>query len=318
MSKPVLFASVRPLERAENIKALWDKYKGKKEFVQLDGNRNDPVLADAKYKVLVTDEFVRRSPEVCIMIGHGIAGGKTFGLDQPYSYHTHDDARLITWVITTGELVRGIIARQSGVSIDKVLPLGMPRTDQYFKVRGSGRGKRTYLYAPTYRGYGEGEDPLDTTDFREIDELLNDDEEFIIKAHMLESDLRDPVLEYEHIKIVSNREQSAEYLIGCDVLITDYSSILFDAYLLNKPVVLFAKDVNQFIWHRGMYFKYPEGYSERFCDNETDLVRMIREADAPTEIERRIRKIVCENCDGHSTDRILELIKEENRQGRKK
>ena len=70
----ILFASCRPLERAENIKAVWEAYDGEKEFVQMDGNRDNEELSDRKYKILVTDEFVTRSPGICIFIGHGLAG----------------------------------------------------------------------------------------------------------------------------------------------------------------------------------------------------------------------------------------------------
>ena len=308
--KPILFASHRPLYRAENIKAIWDKFTWGKEFIQLNRMRDNYVLGDPKYKVLVTDEFVKNAPDVCIMVGHGIAGTKTYGMDQPFPYHTKEDAKLLTYVITTGRLMKGLTARQSGVGIDRVLSLGMPRTDQYFNIEKSGRDKRTYLFLPTYRGYMEGDDPMDTTDFRLIDELLNDDEEFIVKAHMLDYD---PRIEYEHIKVITNYEPTADYLINSDVVITDYSSILFDAYILEKPVVLFAKDVEQYSVNRMLYFKYPEGYSGRFCDNERELVEMIRKADKPTEIEKRLGGVVCESCDGHSTDRIIELIKEEAR-----
>ena len=304
--KPVLFTSSRPLERAENIKAVFDAYDGKKEFIRLNHYRDNNELVDAKYSVLVTDEFVKRSPGKCIMIGHGMPGGKVYGLDQRYPYHTIEDGKLLTYVITSGSAFIDTVARQSGVTADKVLTLGMPRTDAYFGAVREPSKYRTYLYVPTYRGAYEGADPIATTDFREINDLLRDDERLIVKAHMLDED---PWINYKRIIVESNMEPTASALINCDVVITDYSSIMFDAYLLNKPVVLFAKDRGTYLWFRGMYLKYPEHYSGRFCDNETDLVRLLREADEPTEAETKTRDLVADRCDGHSTERVVELIK---------
>ena len=303
--KTVLFTSARPLDRAENITAVFDAYKGKKEFVRLNYYRDNNEFSDDKYGVLVTDEFVNRSPGKCIMIGHAMPGGKTYGLDQRYQYHNERAAKLLTYVITSGSAFIDTVARQSGVPADKVLPLGMPRTDAYFQAEREPSKYRTYLYVPTFRGPYEGLDPIRTTDFRELNDLLRDDERLIVKAHML---TEDPQINYKRIIVESNTVPSAHALINCDVVITDYSSVMFDAYLLNKPVVLFAKDRGTYLWFRGMYLKYPERYSGRFCDNEADLVRLLREANEPTEAEIKTRQLVAEYCDGHSTERVIDLI----------
>ena len=302
----ILFASCRPLERAENIKAVWDGYDGEKEFVQMDGKRNNEELGDSKYKILITDEFVTKSPGTCIFIGHGIAGGKTFGLDQPDPYHTLTDARLISWAITTGRLTAGLTAKQCGIPVNKVLPLGMPRTDAYFGAKRRETNKRIYLYLPTFRKFYEGDDPIQTTDFEKLDSLLHDDEVFIVKAHMMDNN---PMLDLKHIVVASNELPTTDYLINCDVVVTDYSSVVFDAYLLGRPVVLFAKDSFDYLWNRGMYFRYPDAYSGRFCTNEYDLVRLLRQANKPTEQELLTRQITCDMCDGHSTERVVRLIK---------
>ena len=300
----ILFASCRPLERAENIKALWEAYDGEKDFIQMDGKRNNDELA-GDYDLLVTDEFVTKSSGKCIMLGHGIAGGKTYGLDQPDPYHNMNDAKLLTWVVTSSRYVLGMVAKQCGVTIDRVLPLGVPRTDAYFGAEKRETDKRIYLYAPTFRKFYEGEDPILTTDFKKLDELLTDDEVFIVKAHMM---MDDPEMEYKHIVVAPKDIPSKDYLINCDVLVTDYSSIMFDAYVLDKPVVLFAKDKDDYLWNRGMYFRYPSAYG-RFCNNEEDLVRTLREAEKPTDAERLTKALTCEMCDGRSTERVLGLIK---------
>lgn len=310
--KPILFASSRPLSRAENIKAVWDAYHGDKDFVQLSLMRDNGELSDSRYAVLVTDEFVQKTPGKCVMIFHGIPGGKSYGLDQPYPYHTAEDGRLLSVVISTSQFLNNTIARQSGVNVGNVFPLGMPRTDYYFKAQQHKSDKRKYLFVPTYRNIYEGSHPLETTDFIKLDKLLSDSEEMLVKVHMLDIN---PEMEFRNIKVISNELPTADYLIDCDVLITDYSSIMFDAVILEKPVVLFAKDKDEYIKRRGMYFTYPESYSGRFCDTEEDLIRILREAGEPTKAEQMIRMVTTQMCDGHSTDRVVQLIKAMNEEG---
>ena len=295
----IIFASVRPLDRAENIKAVWDKWDGPKKFVQLDVYRANEELC--RGDLLVTDEFVRLTPGRCIMIGHGISAFKKYGLDQPYAYHTHKDADLLTYVITSGKKMIPIVAQQSGVPEERVLALGLPRTDSYFDHTRTS-GKRTYLYLPTFRDYTGN--VLDDTDWNYLDSQLTDDEVLLIKPHMLQEDAH---IDLKHIRSVSRMLPTTPYLMECDVVITDYSSILFDAYVVNKNVVLYEKDREKYADYRGFYLEYPTDYSAKHCRDEDELIELIRD----DSVERVKAHEYIEMCDGHSTDRVIDLIKSE-------
>lgn len=306
----VLFTSNHELNRAENIKAVYDAYDGEKFFIKVNPWKNNPEFSSSKYSLRVTDEFISASPRKALMIGHGISGGKTYGLDQPHPYHNIRNARLLTYVIATSSDMVELTAKQCGVDTSRVLPLGMPRTDAYFgKKKGDGgtilAEKRAYLYAPTFRG--QHESPMPSLDWEYIDKSLTDDEVLVVKPHMVTKHILDGA--YRHIVEVSSEEPSTPYLIDCDVLITDYSSIMLDAHILEKPVVLFEKSKG-YTETRGMYLPYPHGYASRYCTNERDLVDVIREADIPQEEDIRCRQITASACDGHSTERVVKLIKE--------
>ena len=311
--KPALFTSNRELIRAENITALFDWYDGDKQFIRTYPRRQDDRLSSTKYSIRICDEFISSSPGKAIMIGHGLAGAKTFGLDQPFPYHAKSRARLLTWVITTSEEMIPITARQSGVPESRVLPLGMPRTDLYFgRKKGDGgtpfANKRVYLYVPTFRNRNEGK--LPNIDWRKLDSMLTDDEVFIVKAHMVTGTILNcPTGTYRHIVEASSREPSTPYLLDCDVVITDYSSIMLDAHILGKPVVLFEKEPG-YTSSRGMYLKYPDEYSSRYCQTDRGLVDMIRRARGQGDVEKRCLERTAGACDGHSRERITNLIKE--------
>lgn len=305
----VLFTSNRPLNRAENIKAVYDCYDGEKDFIQTDPLHYNPALASKKYKVRVTDEFVWLSQGKTIMIGHGISGGKSYGLDQPRAYHRRENGRFITYAISTSEAMNDLVARQCGVAISSVLALGMPRTDAYIgRRKGDGRtllaDKRSYLFAPTWRNSNEPKAP--EIDYDILDKILTDDEIFAVKPHMITGNVLKK--HYRHIVEISSEEPSTPYLIDCDVLITDYSSIMLDAHVLDKPVVIFEKEKG-YVEKRGLYLKYPEEYASRYCTNEKDLIFQLRTAFEPGEADIKCKMITASACDGHSSERVVKLIK---------
>ena len=294
--------------RCENITAVYEAYKGEKRFATpWDG---DDAVYTSDYDLLVTDEFVSGAKATVIMIGHGISGGKTYGLDQPRPYHNRREAEKLAWVITTSKDMINLVAQQCGVHRDKVLPYGMPRTDVYFgKKKGDGGSglpieKRIYLYCPTFASWQMTEDSRVM-----IDNLLNDNELFVIKRHMF-TGMKESNGTFNHSIEVSTREPSAPYLIDCDVLITDFSSILFDGHVLGKPVVLFEKDRDRYMSNRGMYRPYPEGYSSRHVTDEKDLVRAMRVAKEPRQEDIQCKWQCAGACDGHSTERVVSLIED--------
>ena len=97
------------------------------------------------------------------------------------------------------------------------------------------------------------------------------------------------------------------YLTNCDVLATDYSSIMLDGLAAYKPVVLFSKDDN-YLKEHGMYFNYPSAYSSRFADSEESFVDELRHARWAMSDKIR-RDFFCKKCDGKSTERVVEFIK---------
>lgn len=317
MSSTVLFNSSRPLGRCENITAVWDAYDGPKTFVQ-GGFAN---LSARCERVIVTDEFLqgKSSYQVAVMIGHGLTGGKLYGEDQKRSvYIERGVCELVDWFVTSSEHGIPFAASSAHIPEDRCLPLGMPRTDAYFGVRKGDGGtpmakfKRAYLYAPTFRSCND--DPAPLPDWSAIDEMMDDDELLVVKRHMV---VRSPILgdaRYTHIIEVGNDEPSAPYLIDCDVLVTDYSTILFDAQILDKPSVLVCDDMDSFLSTRGMYMRYPEQYGSRWTrvrGNERGLLEEIRDAShtGMREADLECLRMVADACDGHSAQRVVELVK---------
>lgn len=313
----VLFATNYDLGRDESIRAVWDAYDGPKELVR-------PVEAIAKatgYPVVVTDTLTPYVPNKdfkLVNIGHGITGGKLYANDELRRGIDADALSQTDYVVNASTQTVDIVARQYGISLDNVVPLGFPRTDAMVGMR-KGDGKtflakyqRVYLYVPTFRGKNDG-DRLPVIDWALLDSMLGDDELFVVKRHYF---TRWPLTSgrYEHIVELSPSEGSTPYLIDCDVLITDYSSIMLDGYVLGKPCVLLTDDMDAYMSTRGMYLDYPSQYSSRWLDaegNEDVLLAIARDAalNGMGDTEHKCLSLVADMCDGHSAERVVEFLR---------
>lgn len=313
----VLFVSNHSLERDEALRVIYDAYDGPKEFMR-------PVKAIANvhgYKVVVTDTLTPYIPNkdfTLVNVNHGITGDKKYALDEK---RVGIDPRATVqndYLINASTKTCDIVAGSFGVPVERVVPLGFPRADMYAgKRKGDGgtslaRYRIAYLYAPTFRGKNDG-DHLPRIDWERLDGMLEDDELFVVKRHYFQ---REPIVgrELDHIMEVPPNIGSAPYIIDCDVLLTDYSSIIFDAYVADKPVVLAVDDMDAYLSTRGMYLDYPSQYSSRWLcaeGNEIGLIAKLRSAASfgLTDLERETLDLVADMCDGHATERVCDFIK---------
>ena len=315
MSKPVLFVTGlgKNIFRAENLVALFDAYPGDKMIMSTYDLNFAAEASSGKYDTMIIDIFPTWNPcKTVIMMWHAIQGGKYIGLDEKTTYYKEQYADCMDYIIAAGGGGIDMFNQCTHVPRERIIDLGMPRTDRYKrKKKGDGHTilaeKRGYLFAPTYRGWKDT--PMPCIDWDMIDEWLTDDEIMVLKAHPY-GGIYLPK-EYKHIVEVSEKEPSVNYLYDADVVITDYSSIMFDAYLLKKPVVLFEK-VLGYTDTRGMYLKYPDQYCSRYARTEHQLIDEIRMANRLRTAEKRCLDYVADACDGHSIERIVNFIKEVN------
>lgn len=317
MVKPVLFVSGLgdSLERAENLKCLYDAYDGEKRFAHLGTKDYRNEAYSGKYGLIVNDIFPTEAPVQTIMVWHAIQGGKYIGLDERGTYYRKEYAKYMDCIVAAGTGGIDMFHQCTGLTRNRIYALGMPRTDRYInKKKGDGHtvlaDKKAYLYVPTFRNMRETPMPIIDWDF--IDKNLDDNEVLAVKPHPYGHDIF--IGKHRHIIELPKMEPTVNYLYDCDVVITDYSSIIFDGYLLNKPAVLFEKNPG-YTSTRGMYLKYPDEYCSRYATNEQGLLDTIRSADRLTIIEKNCIDYVADACDGYSCDRIIQLIKEMNSDG---
>ena len=253
---------------------------------------------------MVIDEFPRRFAKKNILLWHAIQGGKHIGYNQPKPYINNDIINKIDYIIAASDDAIPMWSNCTHKSEEYILALGMPRTDTFLnKKKDDGNTvlakKRAYLYVPTFR---ELDEPSSFgINLEWLDNQLTENEIFAIKAHMRGNTTINN--SYKHIIEIPSIEPSSPYLYDCDVVITDYSSIIFDGYLLNKPAVIFEKYPG-YANYRGMYLNYPQEYSSKYATNEEELLNLLRSTNTLTQVELNVINKVANKCDGHSCERI--------------
>lgn len=123
-------------------------------------------------------------------------------------------------------------------------------------------GKRVYVYMPTYRGRANepGAMKSDTYLFYylyELDRRLTEDEVLFLKLHLIHEKgiCYD---DFTHIRCFPEDHETYEVLNTADVLVADYSSVIFDFSCTGKKIVLFPFDKEDYLRERGTYVPLEE------------------------------------------------------------
>ena len=281
-------------------------------------------------RVIVTDDYCpeisqvkRRKDCKVIQLWHACGAFKKFGLDYPGASISVEKSmhKGYSLVSVSSPFVRRIYARAFGISLKKVKALGSPRTDALLdsarmdEERSNAieklpalQGKRVVLYAPTFRQKNGKQVAWDSKiDWQELSDSLPEDVALIVNGHPLESTL---LVRGSYPNIVEKPKLSEmEIAAVADCLITDYSSIVFDFALMDKPFVFYCPDINES--EMDFYLDYPDDFGSLYCESFEDLLPMIEKAlnQGASMESLAFKEKYMGACDGNSTERIVGVIK---------
>lgn len=153
----------------------------------------------------------------------------------PTSYYNE---RLIKPMGFSGETI------ELGLPRNDILVDGRPRTDFEYRELGLRPGYRYILWAPTFREKGAA--GIDKSiDLKALSAQMPKDVILLLRAHYL-SKLSVPSQLQARVKDVSDVQDISRLYRVADLLVTDYSSVIFDFMLTNKPVVIYAPDYHDY------------------------------------------------------------------------
>ena len=214
-----------------------------------------------------------------------------------------------------------IYSRVFNISQERIKKTGMPRNDillkndcniQLLKSKlNLPLNKKIILYAPTFREFNSDyvgeyifENPIHVNKWRE---KLANDYVIIFRAHSSISKLMG-ITDDDFMYDFSIYPQLTDLMLVSDLLISDYSSLLFDYSILEKPMFCFAYDYEEYMGKRGIYIDLETDFPNSFAKNEDDLLALIVSSDEKTvkdalSIKQKYMKNLC-----NSTSVVLNIV----------
>lgn len=218
--------------------------------------------------------------------------------------------------------VRADYAEAFGIDIARVHALGVPRTDAFFDADAVGAataavrerhgipdGARIALFAPTFRGDGQltATFDYDSVDWDALAADLGDEWVVLVKMHPFVTPLAVARPGVRAVVDVTADREITELMMAADVLVTDYSSAIFEFGLLRRPIVFFCPDLEEYTADRDFYHPFEDyivGPLVRDGSGLADAIRTARPGDAYDAFLERFMGA----CDGRSSERIVSEV----------
>lgn len=289
----------------------------------------------ASSSVVIVDDYFRllnmvpkRDNVKLFQLWHACGAFKTFGFTRLGKKggpkQTDPNHRMYDYAIVSSQEIAKHYAEGFGLSDENVVATGIPRTDifmdkeyensvveSFYEKHPQLKTKKIMLFAPTFRGNGQMSAfyPLSAFDPRNVYEELGGEYAIIIKLHPFCQERFEIPEEYKDFIIdLSEEDELNDLLFVTDLLVTDYSSVVFEASLLNIPMVFYAFDLYDYISSRDFYYDFEGFVPGKIVFSENELINSIANRDFQQEKVDGFKNKFFDDLDGRSSQRVAKLI----------
>ncbi|MFI7386662.1 CDP-glycerol glycerophosphotransferase family protein [Streptomyces sp. NPDC049813] len=286
---------------------------------------SDTVLMDDYFGLLAN---LNIAPETkIIQLWHAGSGFKAVGYSRfgrygsPKLTNAH---RKYTYVITGSKHLVPVYAEAFGIEESAVVPTGLPRIDtfldpahsqkvkdDFFAAYPQFRGKKLVLFAPTFRGksIGDAHYDYDRLDFDKLYEVCGDEYVVLFRMHHFIDEAPPIPAEYaDRIVDFAAFPDTNDLLHVTDVLITDYSSVIYEYTLLDKPILFYAYDKDTYSVVRGFHRDYDSVAPGTICVTFDELLKALQEKDFDLTKVEEFRRDNFDYVDMNSADRVIDWL----------
>ena len=289
-----------------------------------------------------TTDWLTIKGAVITQLWHAGAGFKSTGYSRfgmPASPAPKSGHRQYSYGIAGSKKIRHFFSEVWGINDEMVLPTGMPRLDEYLneeyirktkdklykdypilcKPVDSDKEKQNniILFAPTYRGENKRHAyyPYDKLNMDRLYKLCEETNSIIIfKMHPF---VEEPVPIPEKYKdrmidLVKYPNINDLFYIS-DLLITDYSSNIYEFSLMRKPMLFYAFDIDEYTKERGFHRDYRTNVPGKIVETFDDMINAINKEDFEYEKVEEYIENNFEFTDTHACERIINWIIRGNR-----
>lgn len=298
------------------------------DFVRLTTEiaRADYVLVDDYFGIL---EFldIDETTKV-IQVWHAGVGFKSVGYSRFGKFGSpkgvNNSHRTYTYAITGSAKLKPVYAEAFGIEEEAIVPTGLPRIDAFldrgrqleareavYKKYPLLRGKRVILFAPTFRGLGikDAHYDFNRIDMDALYALAGEDSVIAFRMHQFVPD--SVPIRAQHadrlVDVGDFRDVNAILLVA-DIMITDYSSIIYEYSLLRRPMLFYAFDKDVYSATRGFHQDYVEAAPGKVVASFDELVTALRDEDFELEKVDAFRDRNFDYFDSNSSNRVIDWL----------
>lgn len=343
----ITFMSGRRDELSGNLKFVYDLIKDRSDIDfqfllysdQVGHNKIRNIIKFLKLyassAVVVVDDYFRllnmvdkRNDVKLYQLWHACGAFKTFGYTRLGKKggpkQTDPNHRMYDYAIVSSQKIAKHYAEGFGLSDECIIATGIPRTDIFmdenyaaavkeriFKKYPQLKDKKLMLFAPTFRGNGQmsAHYPTDVFHPAELYDALGGQYAILIKLHPFCRERFEIPEQYRDFIIdMSGEDELNDLLFVTDLLVTDYSSVIFEASLLDIPMVFYSFDLDEYISSRDFYYDYKSFVPGKIVYNERELIQTVTDGDFAFNKVNAFKSEFFDNIDGLSSQRVADHI----------
>lgn len=262
----------------------------------------------AWYRALATSKFLvnnanfpayfrKRSGQIYLQTWHGtplkMIGNdiKTDRTSSVYQQTMKREAGYWDYLISPSPFCSEIFPKAFATEA-KVLEVGYPRNDSLVKISDVARNNirvklgvddpnlKLVLYAPTWRDTTRGANGgWESVNYLNENSVLPSGFTLLYRGHS-NTHASHQKRSSESVIDVTFYPNIAELFIAADILITDYSSVMFDYSVTGKPMIFLAPDIEHYESDRGFYFDFRKSAPGPICLNAEDAIQALSASQA--------------------------------------
>ncbi len=295
--------------------------------------QNELAAEMAQSKFILVDDYEPlvyvlrlRQGQRLVQVWHAMGAFKRFGYGRKTAEKNSITHRNYTDAIVSSPQIVPVYAQAFGIDESRVKAIGSPRTDCFFdrahiscakerlyKKEPRLKGKKICLFAPTFRGENvhNAYYPAEFFNAEDFINALPENWALIIKMHPF---IKEKLPVSDNIKSrvfdFSDEREINDILFITDVLVTDYSSVIFENAVIGNPAVLYAPDLSEYDGGRGFYYDYADYSCGEVVSDFESLAPAVLRARRGNEKLEDFKKRFVSLCDGKACERfVYEILK---------
>lgn len=244
------------------------------------------------------------------LIGNAVSGRKDFDFSN------------VDIFCYAGEYEREIYKKNLNVLENNFLLSGLPRNDELYHVSNEEitdykrllnipKNKKVILYTPTWRDSTDKgksysiEPPIDMAYWQKE---LQDEYVLLLRTHAYTNKLLG--IEFnEFVRDFSEYPEINHLLSVADILISDYSATIFDYSILERPIICFGYDYDEYTTDRGFYVDLEKELPSGVIESQNLVIEKIKTLDYQAECQRTLRfKKKYLEAGGNATEKCIKVL----------